>query len=144
MFFHHLVWIRHYKLTSGMSKAQSSPPSLQLIWRAIFCVTLRSLFCCEIVLALITWGLKKIVKNLTWQDIKTYKTQQWNLLCQEAWIVLLKNYLFTSSSQSHYTILTLITNWKRVKGSCNLFQHFPTVKEKRGKRNEKNNCSGHK
>lgn len=54
----------HYKLTNGMSKAQSSPPSLQLIWRAIFCVTLRSLFCCEIVLALITWRLRKIILQL--------------------------------------------------------------------------------
>ena len=71
-----------------MSKAQSSPPSLQLIWRAIFCVTLRSLFCCEIVLALITWGLKKIVKNLTWQDIKTYKTQQWNCTIKKFFIYL--------------------------------------------------------
>lgn len=42
-----------------MSRAQSSPPSLQLICSAIFWVTLRSLFCCEIVLALITYKEKK-------------------------------------------------------------------------------------
>ena len=41
-------------LTSGISRAHSSPPSLQLICRAIFWVTLLSFCCWEMVLLLIT------------------------------------------------------------------------------------------
>jgi len=41
-------------LTTGISTAHSSPPNLQLICKAIFCVTLRNFGCCDMVLAFIT------------------------------------------------------------------------------------------
>ena len=43
-------------LTTGMLRAHSSPPNLQLIWRAIFCDTLRNFCWADIVLAFITWN----------------------------------------------------------------------------------------
>ena len=59
--FYLLLKVQYYNkkvtwLTSGISRAHSSPPSLQLICKAIFWVTLLNLFCCDMVLAFITYN----------------------------------------------------------------------------------------
>ena len=48
--------MRRGLLTTGMLRAHSSPPNLQLICRAIFCETLRSFCDEEMVLAMMTWN----------------------------------------------------------------------------------------
>ena len=64
-------------LTSGISRAHSSPPSLQLICKAIFWVTLLNLFCCDMVLAFITY-----INTQRWQYTATNSNLMYRALAK--------------------------------------------------------------
>ena len=68
------------KFSIGISQPQSSPPSLQLIWRATFCTTELTFFSLLIVFKLITWlGTGFSTQHSFFTPIN-YVTKSYNLL----------------------------------------------------------------